>query len=402
MSMLDIGGSNIFGDELDFLVPIESPQFQSGLEDSFPNEGTESNPHSLSNSGQILSEEPQTTDSEAQPNSGSEVQRKRSATMVAQQQRAQVMDEHEREMQSWLLDGDQSSMLNVNTNMSLLSVSGPPPASSSPNPRFKKKVKGWANGQMLQLDETLTQEDEDDGHKLSPSAVSPSSAGMKQAPLRSPIPRSASFNLDPNSLAEVFANDSRYAGLLNSNSVSSPYAPNASFNSVPVNQIPQRPGNYIARRRTSVPTPVGRSQYSGQYISRENSHPGMRNDGPLELDANFAKVQLMEMGYPVQKKDPKAYCQQVVQFICQYGKIFVGGFYLNNNTQAREGVTAPWLLSCTFPSSSEFNQYFHYNVGERFIMQAAAEKHFLRASVIASCIGKKITWEFCSFKLSAK
>ena len=33
-----------------------------------------------------------------------------------------------------------------------------------------------------------------------------------------------------------------------------------------------------------------------------------------------------------------------------------------------------WILSCTYPSLNDFNQYFHYHVGERFIMQAAVEK----------------------------
>jgi len=90
------------------------------------------------------------------------------------------------------------------------------------------------------------------------------------------------------------------------------------------------------------------------------------------LDANFAKVQLLEMGYPSLKKDPKAFCTQVVNFLCGYCKILVGGFYINNNQS--QNPSNAWILSCTYPSLNDFNQYFHYHVGERFIMQAAIEK----------------------------
>jgi PAS domain-containing protein len=130
------------------------------------------------------------------------------------------------------------------------------------------------------------------------------------------------------------------------------------FNRQPQSQPPNRRRS-VSARPTAVPS-------YHPFTMQQHHH-----DVP-QLDAYYVKVHLMEMGYPNVKKEPKAFCNQVVQFICQYAKIFVGGFYLNNNSPSMQN--ASWILSCSYPSTTDFNQYFHYNVGERFIVQAAMEK----------------------------
>jgi len=131
--------------------------------------------------------------------------------------------------------------------------------------------------------------------------------------------------------------------------------------------------------RTVPQVPSRRRSVSARPTAVPSYHPFMKDpiqqhhhDVP-QLDAYYVKVHLLEMGYPTVKKEPRAFCNQVVQFICQYAKIFVGGFYLNNNSNnSMQGSS--WILSCSYPTTTDFNQYFHYNVGERFIVQAAMEK----------------------------
>jgi len=362
MSLLDIAGSNIFGEDLEsLLVPIDdSPQVQEefrllSFEDTPQHSTLGENDSTVNNTESDHVSENQVLP----PNSGSEVQRKRSATLANQKV--------EQELQSWFYDADNP---NIAAPSLMPGINGPPPTSNSPNPRFKKKVKTvWVNGrqEMVHVEEAYVGEEEEEAKKTSPPQLSTSPTQMNmpsKVPMRTPIPRNG--YIDPSAL-EAFAADSQYAGnVLSTSPVSSPYAP--SFNSVPVQR------GYVTPRRRSIPgSRAAPNQYpvSNQYLFKENSAPNVGQR--IELDANYAKVQLMEMGFPERRKDPKAYCQQVVQFICSYCKIFVGGFYLNNNSQS-PSATVPWILSCTFPNANDFNQYFHYNVGERFIMQAATEK----------------------------
>jgi len=126
--------------------------------------------------------------------------------------------------------------------------------------------------------------------------------------------------------------------------------------------------NNITPRRRSVSSRPSTPNYPYQNATREINRSS--NDRP-DLDANFVKLHILEMGFPELNRNPKQFCSEVVNYVCHYARIFVGGFYLNNNLH---NTTSSWILTCTCPSESEFKQYFHYDVGERFIMQAATEK----------------------------
>jgi len=390
MSLLDVGGVSIFGDELDFLVPVDdSPQEQFKLlsfddnmsSGSFLDETDNSSSHSNSNVASVspLRQAPLTQSGEY---------RKRAAqAAIAKTYSEENKEMIEKELSSWLglgLELDPSTGQSSLMHPNLAALSGIPPSSSSPNPRNKKKVRtAWGEKDETghQIEEAFSPSDED--AKQSPNNTSPTNPSG----IRAPVPR-GSYGIDPGSIeASAYADNGRYGSMQSSSnpSVSSPYAPNTPqtpsgqtnnswFQSVPLKgeqqtHVPPRGNTYPANtpRRKSIPgtRPTGTTGYGNQGYYRNS-------DSKLELDANYAKVQLLEMGYPVQKKDPKAFCNQVVNFICTYSRTFVGGFYLNNNQSQNPAVS--WILTCTYPNPTEFNQYFHYNVGGRFIMQAATEK----------------------------
>jgi PAS domain S-box-containing protein len=88
---------------------------------------------------------------------------------------------------------------------------------------------------------------------------------------------------------------------------------------------------------------------------------------PGEFDIAYAKSQLIDL--VCGEKDLQSFCPKVTAFICNYMKVRVGGFYMNQRPNPKD-----WLLYSAFPSATVFDTFFQFNVGFHLILQAAVEK----------------------------
>jgi PAS domain-containing protein len=86
-----------------------------------------------------------------------------------------------------------------------------------------------------------------------------------------------------------------------------------------------------------------------------------------EFDIAYAKSQLIDL--VCGEKDLQSFCPKVTAFICNYMKVRVGGFYMNQRPNPKD-----WLLYSAFPSATVFDTFFQFNVGFHLILQAAVEK----------------------------
>jgi len=86
-----------------------------------------------------------------------------------------------------------------------------------------------------------------------------------------------------------------------------------------------------------------------------------------EFDIAYAKSQLIDL--VCGEKDLQSFCPKVTSFICNYMKVRVGGFYMNQRPNPKD-----WLLYSAFPSATVFDTFFQFNVGFHLILQAAVEK----------------------------
>jgi PAS domain-containing protein len=98
-----------------------------------------------------------------------------------------------------------------------------------------------------------------------------------------------------------------------------------------------------------------------------NQAPQMVPKPGEQFDIAYAKSQLIDL--VCGEKDLQAFCPKVTSFLCNYMKVRVGGFYMNQRPNPKD-----WLLYSAFPSSTVFDTFFQFNVGFHLILQAAVEK----------------------------
>jgi hypothetical protein len=215
---------------------------------------------------------------------------------------------------------------------------------NSPNPRDRKRnksISGASGGQRLGKEDTSQEEEEvvEEGHGR----------------LHMSNPYEYNPALYPEGAYEALAEATAFAE--SSRSFVYPYASHTSNTAAPswypettegikaefginpkAEQFMQKPNAmYPPRRRPVSARPPTYNAVPG-FALREHQLSSMRatdNEKP-ELDANYVKLALMDLGYPATKKDPKGFCNSVVNYICEYAKIFVGG---TNNLFYRLTIT---------------------------------------------------------------
>lgn len=80
-------------------------------------------------------------------------------------------------------------------------------------------------------------------------------------------------------------------------------------------------------------------------------------------------------------------CAKAVRFICDTFRFTGGAFYFNSSQNMRD-----WTMQLAYPSLPAFSALFHFNVGYRFIVQAAMERSCF--SISNTNIARNITLFF--------
>jgi len=110
--------------------------------------------------------------------------------------------------------------------------------------------------------------------------------------------------------------------------------------------------------------------------SRNQTEPLINSMNPpnqffqIGYDLLYAESELVELLWG--EKNIDSLCEKVINFMCRYLNVNIGGIYLNEFENFQE-----WTLRKCFPSSNEFLNYFHWDCGYHLILESALKNNII-------------------------